>query len=188
MLQRVLSKDYKTVFRDYGMIEIPQGTMVDYRSHKDPHIQYCPVGEFDWIDEKYPEQSLQMKANAVKHGILVPKEELMLALRLRFAYDDRGSCRDIFRDVYAGTRYCRMESSIKGKVQWLTVTDDWDEPDCPLRSDMLIQLTGKEGKVAITEQQVKAGDEYAIEKVLPFSWEKPATQEQKLLMDLIYNT
>ena len=187
MLQRVLNEDYQVKFRDYGTIKIPKGTMVDYKGKQDPHIRHCLVADFGWIEENYPELSKKMKTDAMKYGILIPKEKLMLALRVRFIYDDCGNCLDIYKDAYGAKRYCRMLSHIKDKVQWLTITDDWDEPDCPLRSDMLIQMVDRDYKVVITGQQIKIDDEYAIDKILPFSWEKPTIEEHRRLKDLIYN-
>ncbi len=187
MLLRVLKEDFSVKFRGYGTITIPKGTSADSKDYADPHTGYCPVNEFGWINDNYPEQCEEMNPDAIKYGIAVPKELLILALRVRFLYGDPGYCRDIYRNIYGHRKYCRMESRIRGKVQWLTITDIWEEPDCPLRSDMLIQLTDKDGRVAITEQQIKEGDEYAIDKLLPLSWENAGTEEQKQFMSSIYN-
>ena len=186
MLFRVLREDYKIRFRDYGTIEIPKGTMVDYQSGEDPDINYFPVGEYGWLEKGYPEQSCAMTADAIRYGILIPKDKLAKALRLRFVYDDSGNCRDIYKAVNREIRCCRMESRREDKVEWFTVTPDWEEPDCPLRTDILIQIVDRDGKVILSEQQEKASDGSVSEKLYPFSWEKPQTTQQEELMRLIY--
>jgi hypothetical protein len=186
MLLRVLKEDFSVKFRGYGIITVPKGTPADSKDYADPHVKYCPVNEFGWIND-YPGQCDEMKSDAIKHGIMVPKERLILALRVLFLYGDPGYCRDIYRNIYGNRKYCRMESRVRDKVQWLTVTGDWEEPDCPLRSDMLIQLTDKDDRVVITEQQIKEGEEYAIDKHLPLSWENAGTEEQQQFMSSIYN-
>ena len=187
MLFNVLKEDYTVEFRNYGTIEIPKGTMVDCQSGEDPDINYFPVCEFDWLEKGYPEQSRTMMADAIEYGILIPRDKLTKALRLRFVYDDSGNCRDIYKAVNREIRCCRMESRREDKVEWFTVTPDWEEPDCPLRTDILIQIVDRDGKAILSEQQEKTPDGSVSDKTFPFSWEKPqATQQEELMRHLIY--
>lgn len=94
MLLKVLNENYEVRFMDYGTIEIPKGTRVDDKEYENPHTTHCPVNEFDWIDDRYPGQSQKMKAEAIAHGIAIPKEMLVKALRVRFVYGDSGYCRN----------------------------------------------------------------------------------------------
>jgi len=186
MLYRVLKEDYKFEFMHYGILEVPKGTAVDYKAAGDHEFAHLPLLEYDWIDEKYPDQSKELKADAIRNKIMIPKEQLTLALRIRFIYDNSGYCRDIYKAINGEYKYCRMESRSDDRVEWLTVTPDWEEPNCPLRTDMLIQVVDENGKVIITEQQEKIDGEYRSEKRYPFSWEKTVDLEIHELISKIY--
>ncbi|MBB4035397.1 hypothetical protein GGR21_001290 [Dysgonomonas hofstadii] len=185
MLVKVLKDDFTIDFREYGKIKVPIGTMT---SHKTPTVdnpEYNFVCEFDWIDKQYPEIGNTLKRDASVFGINIPVEMLMPALRVKFLYDESGNCRDIFRDIYTSRKYCRMES--RGRyVGWFSVTPDWEEPDCPIRTDILIQVMGRDGKVAATEIQFEKDGNYYAEKHFLFSNEKQEDHELGDVSHLIY--
>lgn len=176
MLVKVLKENYTINFRGYGEITVPQGTMTDHKTATgcDPDSNF--VCEFDWIDTCYPEIASALKQDIDNYRINVPEDKLITALRVRFAYDDSGSCCDIFINRYGSRKYCRMESHGK-RICWYSLTPDWEEPDCLLRTDMLIQILGRNGKVAVSEQQVKENEDYFAEKRCLFSWENPHEHE-----------
>lgn len=170
-MKAVLKEDYTLEIKGYGNVTIPKGTLTDLRTQAGKNTGYSFVCEFDWIDTYYPQTASQLRQHVDNYNIIVPKDILIPALRLRFAYDDMGSCRDIFIDKYSGQKYCRMEYN-KTYSCWYTITPDWEEPDCPLRTDIWIQILGKDGKVAVTEQQQKENGEFFAEKKCLFSWEE----------------
>lgn len=189
MLFIVLKENLKVEFRDFGIIEIPKGTAVDHKRNEGLDSYYS-VCEFGWIDERYPQQSERMKNEAQEHGIPIQEEKLIKALRVRFLYGDSGFCRDIYKAINGKYKYCRMGMHRYDAIDWLTVTPDWEEPDCPLRTDIQIQIADKEGRVIIItkrQENIEDQDKFTSGKAFPFSWEKPATEEEQELMNLIYN-
>lgn len=169
MLVKVLKEDVGIDFGVYGKLTIPKGTMISRKAVTGdaPILNY--VCEFDWINRLYPEISDELSKDIV-YGINIPEDKLIRVLRIKFLYDDYGNCRDIFRDYYAPERCCRMMTGNDTLVRWCSITKE-NEPNCPLRTDMLIQVVDPGGKVIITEQQVVKG-EFRAEKQFPFSWEK----------------
>lgn len=176
MLVKVLKENYTVNFGGYGEITVPQGTETGYKMVLGDQTGHQFIWELDWIDKYYPQIASNLKSDVDKYGIRIPEDMLMPALRVRFAYDDMGSCRDIFINRYGSKKYCRMEYS-KGYSCWYTVTPDWEEPDCPLRAGMLIQILGRDGKVAASEHQQKENEEFFAEKRCLFSWEIPQDNE-----------
>ena len=176
MLVKVLKENYTVDFREYGKITVPHGTMTCHKAAMGDDPDYHQVSEFSWIDRDYPAIAAVLKPDMEQYGIKVCDNLLIPALRVRFIYDDSGSCRDIFIDRYSSKKYCRMESNGK-RICWYTVTPDWEEPDCPLSTDILIQILGRNGKVAVTEQQKKENGDYFAEKRCLFSWENPHEDE-----------
>ena len=176
MLVKVLKEDVTLDFRGYGKITVPGGTMTSYKAPMGNNPECNFVCEFDWIDKLYPEIGNALKNDASVFGINISVEMLMPALRVKFLYDESGNCRDIFRDIYTSRKYCRMESR-SGYVSWFSVTPDWEEPDCPLRTDILIQIMGKDGKVAVTEEQLKKDGDYYADKRCLFSYEEQEAHE-----------
>lgn len=176
-MRTVLKEDYTVEIEGYANVTIPKGTLTDLKMAAGKNTGDSFICESDWIDKYYPQAASALKQHVDGCGIVVPKDMLIPALRLRFIYDDMGSCRDIFIDMYSSKKYCRMEYS-KTRSCWYTITPDWEEPDCPLRTDMLIQILRKDGKVAVIEQQTKENGEYFAEKQCLFSWENP--QDNKL--------
>jgi len=171
MLITVLKNDVTINFRNYGNITVPKGTRVDHQTALGEDPRYNFVCEFEWINKKYSQINNILRHDVEVYGINIPSENLIKALRVRFMYDDSGNCKDIFRNMYANKKYCRMEVLRENQVQWYSVTDDWEEPDCPLRTDILIQVADSTGTVLFTEQQYKTGDEFFTEKTFPLSWQ-----------------
>lgn len=170
MLLRVLKEDFTVNFRNYGEITIPKGTLSGQKKLTGDDSVYNVVCEYDWIDRQYPDICDSLKADVEEYGINIPEEMLIKALRVKFMYDNSCFCRDIFFSKHMNKKYCRMESSV-GLVDWYSVTPDWEEPDCPLRTDMLIQILGRDGKVAVTEQASEVNGIFKTEKKFLFSWE-----------------
>jgi len=176
MLLRVLKEDFKVDFRHYGEITMPKGTMTSHKTAMGEDPAYNFVCEFDWIDKHYPEIANTLKAEAQAYGINIPEDMLMPALRVKFLSGDPGYCRDMFYSTHTKQKYCRMETG-NGFAGWYSLTPDWEEPDCPLRTDILIQITDRDGKVAITEQQREENGDYKAEKKCLFSWERNSAHE-----------
>jgi len=170
MLLRVLKKDFTFNFRQYGEITIPKGTLTSHKTAIGDDPAYNFICEFDWIDRLYPNINKFLKSDVDIFGINIPEEMLMYALRVKFLYDNSEFCRDLFFSRHTNKKYCRMESSCD-VVDWYSVTPDYEEPDCPLRTDMLIQIFGRDGKVAVTEQRSEVNGHFKTEKKCLFSWE-----------------
>jgi len=185
MLLRVLKDDFSVNFRHYGKITIPKGTLTSHKTAMGDDPAYNFVCEYDWEDRLYPDISNILKPDVDSYGINIPEEMLMNALRVKFLYDNSGFCRDIFFSKHTNKKYCRMESSCDF-VDWYSVTPDWEEPDCPLRTDMLIQILGRDGKVAVAEQQSEMNGHLTTEKKCLFSWEMGENHELKECSTPIY--
>lgn len=185
MLLNVLKEDVTVEFRQFGKITIPKGTLTGYNAATGDNPGYNFVCEYDWMDKLYPEIREKLKPDAVEYGINIPEDMLMSALRVRFIGGDSGYCRDIFYSDHTKQKYCRMEIQ-NGLVGWYSLTPDWEEPDCPLRTDMLIQVLAKDGKVAVTEQQTVKNGDYKTEKKFLFSWEKDINHELRECSTPIY--
>lgn len=82
---------------------------------------------------------------------------MMKIIKVEKIGENRGFCREYFKNVETGTRYARQKT-FNGKFQWFIV-DKNGEPSSPLKDDIRIVRTD-------TEEEYKKKRLDSIEKIL----------------------
>lgn len=172
MLHKVTAEEIKVNIDKNQEIIIPQGVLVEGKEKDSGSLSNFTIKGFDWFKKKYPQLAKKNDIKKVFGNIIIPEDRIIWALKLKFAFDDSGNCKDIYTSLNKKFMYCRMETSKDNFVVWYTCTPDWLEPNSPLRSDMLIQVVNDKGEIIHIERNFNQDDEIYAEKTFPFSWEK----------------
>lgn len=185
MVKKITKEEVTLEYPGYGKITIPAGVEVFYDRNLPEEERLFHVNDRQWIDEKYPQFADKLFSDMQTAKMYVPADNLIHVIRLKFAFDESGYCRDYFK-TDEGVLVCRMESH-ENHAQWYTVTQDYLEPLFPFRTNMLIQVLDVSGNIVMTEQQEKTDYGYISLMKFPFSWQKPENGEEEKLCSRIYN-
>jgi len=67
-------RPYTVVYRNYGLITVPAGTILTHETSMGPDPKYHFVDDFIWIGENYKEIAAGLVQDARSYGIDVPIE------------------------------------------------------------------------------------------------------------------